>query len=106
MVMRNLRILLLVLAALGLAGLAAAQAEPTIQQIYAAAQSGQVDKAREMTQEVLRTHPKSAKAHFVMAELDASQGRLAQARDSLATAESLAPGLPFDRPEAVPALRP
>lgn len=105
MVMRNLRILLLVLAALGLAGLAAAQAEPTIQQIYAAAQSGQVDKAREMTQEVLRTHPKSAKAHFVIAELDATQGRLAQAREALATAESLAPGLPFAKPEAVQALR-
>lgn len=105
MFMRSVRMVLVALAALGLAGLAAAQAEPTIQQIYAAAQSGQVDKARQMTQEVLRSHPNSAKAHFVMAELEASQGHVAQARDALATAESLAPGLPFAKPEAVQALR-
>lgn len=103
--MRSLRIVLLALAALGLVGLAAAQSEPTIQQIYAAAQSGQLDKARQMTQEVLRTHPKSAKAHFVMAELEASQGHAAEARDELAAAESLAPGLPFAKADAVQALR-
>ena len=103
--MRSLRLILLALMALGLAGLATAQGEPTIQQIYATAQSGQVDKARQMTQEVLRTHPKSAKAHFVMAEIEASQGRSAQARDALATADALAPGLPFAKPEAVQALR-
>ena len=103
--MRSLRLILLALMALGLAGLATAQGEPTIQQIYATAQSGQVDKARQMTQEVLRTHPKSAKAHFVMAELEASQGHSAQARDELATADALAPGLPFAKPEAVQALR-
>lgn len=105
MFMRSVRMMVLALAALGLAGLAAAQAEPTLQQIYAAAQAGQVDKARQMTQDVLRTHPKSAKAHFVMAELEASQGHVAPAREALATAESLAPGLPFARPEAVQALR-
>ena len=105
MFMRSLRTVLLTLVTLGLAGLAVAQSEPTIQQIYATAQAGQVDKARQMTQDVLRTHPKSAKAHFVMAELEASQGNTAQARDELATAESLAPGLPFARPQAVQALR-
>ncbi len=105
MFMRPLRILLLALAALAWAGLAAAQAEPTIQQIYATAQSGQVDKARQMTQEVLRTHPNSAKAHFVLAELEASQGKVTLAGDELAAAERLAPGLPFARPEAVQALR-
>jgi uncharacterized protein len=64
-----------------------------------------VDKARQMTQEVLRNHPKSAKAHFVMAELDAAQGRAAEAKGELSQAETLAPGLPFARPEAVQALR-
>jgi hypothetical protein len=105
MSMRNLRIVLLALLALAFAGLAAAQAEPTLAQIYQTAQSGQVDKARQMTEEVLRTHPGSAKAHFVLAELDASQGKLEQARDALSRAESLAPGLPFARPEAVQSLR-
>ena len=105
MFMRRVRMVLVALATLGLAGLAVAQAEPTLKQIYAAAQAGQVDKARQMTQEVLRTHPNSAKAHFVLAELDASRGEVAQAREALATAESLAPGLPFAKPEAVQALR-
>lgn len=105
MFQRLFRIWLLALAALAFAGFAAAQAEPTLNQIYATAQSGQVDKARQMTEEVLRNHPKSAKAHFVMAELDAAQGRLTEARDQLAQAESLAPGLSFARPEAVQALR-
>jgi uncharacterized protein len=103
--MRIFRIVLLALAAFGLTNLALAQEEPTIKQIYDTAQSGQVDKARQMTQEVLRNHPKSAKAHFVMAELDAAQGRAGEAREQLAQAESFAPGLPFARPEAVQALR-
>jgi hypothetical protein len=105
MFMRSFRMVLLALVALALAGLAAAQGEPTIKQIYDEAQSGHVDKARQMTQEVLRNHPKSAKAHFVMAELDVRQGNVTQSRDQLAQAESLAPGLPFARPEAVQALR-
>ena len=103
--LRILRIVLLALAAFGLTSLALAQSEPTIKQIYDTAQSGQVDKARQMTQEVLRNHPKSAKAHFVMAELDAAQGRAGEARDELSQAESFAPGLPFARPDAVQALR-
>ena len=102
---RLFRIWLLAFAALAFAGFAAAQAEPTLSQIYATAQSGQLDKARQMTQEVLRNHPQSAKAHFVMAELDAAQGNVTAAREQLAQAESLAPGLPFARPEAVQALR-
>ncbi|MGZ5194074.1 MAG: tetratricopeptide repeat protein [Ramlibacter sp.] len=105
MAMRILRIVLLALAAFGLTGLALAQSEPTIKQIYDTAQSGQVDKARQMAQDVLRNHPKSAKAHFVMAQLDAAQGRTAEAREQLSQAESFAPGLPFARPEAVQALR-
>ena len=105
MSLKSLRIVLLALLALAWAGLAAAQSEPTLQQIYGTAQSGQLDKARQMTQEVLRNHPKSAKAHFVMAELDAAQGNLSEARARLAQAESLAPGLPFASPQAVQALR-
>jgi uncharacterized protein len=105
MAMRFFRIVLLAFAALGLTSLALAQDEPTIKQIYDTAQSGQLDKAREMTQEVLRNHPKSAKAHYVMAELDAAQGRTADARSELSQAESLAPGLPFARPDAVQALQ-
>ena len=95
---------LLVGALLG-AGLVMAQAEPTLNQVYATAQAGKLDQAQVMIQQVLIGHPKSAKAHFVRAELFARQGDLAHARDSLATAESLSPGLAFAKPEAVQALR-
>lgn len=88
-----------------LAGNAMAQSEPSMAQIYAAAQAGKLDEAQVMVQQVLVSHPKSAKAHFIRAELYARQGQLGQARESLATAESIAPGLPFAKPEAVQALR-
>ena len=86
-------------------GLAMAQSEPTINQVYATVQAGKVDQAQVMIQQVLISHPKSAKAHFVQSELFARQGKLAQAREALASAEELAPGLPFAKPESVHALR-
>jgi uncharacterized protein len=82
-----------------------AQAEPTLDQIYQAANAGQVPKAQEMVDQVLRTHPNSAKAHYVKAELAARQRDAATAQQELATAERLAPGLPFAKPGAAQALR-
>ena len=58
-----------------------------------------------MIQQVLVVHPKSGKAHFVRAELYARQGKLDLARDSLASAENLSPGLPFAKYESSQALR-
>ena len=84
---------------------AIAQAEPTINQIYEAAQAGQLDKAQTMVQQVLIMRPNSAKAHFVQAELFARQGLPQKGREALATADKLAPGLPFAKAEAVQALR-
>lgn len=86
-------------------GPALAQAEPTINQIYQAAQAGKLDQAQTMVQQVLILHPKSAKAHYVQAELFARQGLAARGREALAEADKLAPGLPFTKPEAVQALR-
>ncbi len=86
-------------------GLAFAQSEPTLNQVYEAAQSGKMDQAQTMIQQVLVAHPNSAKAHFVQAELFARQGLNGRAGDMLATAEKLAPGLPFAKPEAVQSLR-
>lgn len=86
-------------------GFAMAQSEPTLNQVYATAQAGKLDQAQTMIQQVLIGHPKSAKAHFVRAELFARQGDLAHARESLATADKLSPGLAFAKPEAVQALR-
>ena len=86
-------------------GFALAQSEPSINQIYSTAQAGKLDEAQVMVQQVLVTHPKSPKAHFVQSELYARQGNFSRAREALAQAESLAPGLPFAKPEAVQALR-
>ena len=86
-------------------GLAMAQAEPTMNQIYQAAQAGKVDEAQVMVQQVLISHPNSAKAHYVQAELFARQGLASRGRDALTLADKLAPGLPFAKPEAVQALR-
>lgn len=91
--------------ALAFSGLAMAQAEPTLDQVYQAAQAGRVEQALEMMQPVLKAHPGSAKAHFVQAELLARQGLVGQARDQLGQAEKLAPGLPFAKAESVQNLR-
>ena len=73
-------------------------------QVWAAQALG-LTQAQTMIQQVLVLHPKSAKAHFVQAELAARQGQIARAREALAEAEKLAPGLPFAKPEAVQSLR-
>jgi uncharacterized protein len=86
-------------------GPALAQSEPTLDQIYQAANSGRMNEARSMTEQVLKNHPKSAKAHYVKAELAARQGDAAVARQELDTAERIAPGLPFAKPESVRALK-
>jgi len=95
----------LAIAALLSFGGAMAQSEPTLNQVYEAAQAGRLEQAQVMMQQVLVAHPGSAKAHFVQSELWARQGKLSQAREALASADKLAPGLPFAKPQAVQALR-
>ena len=92
------------LALVMLAGTALA-ADPTAGQIYHAAQSGHLAQAQQMIRQVLRHHPNSAKAHFVAAELDARAANYGLARQELAAAESLQPGLPFASARAVSELR-
>jgi hypothetical protein len=82
-----------------------AASEPTISQIYQAANSGQLDRADAMIAQVLKEHPNSAKAHYVKAELSARERKWDVAREELATAEKIAPGLPFAKAESVQALR-
>jgi hypothetical protein len=96
---------LMVLSLLGFGMAAMAQSEPSLNQVYAAAQAGKLDEAQGMVQQVLIAHPQSAKAFYVRAELYARQGKLPLAREAFATAERLAPGLPFAKPDAVQALR-
>lgn len=84
---------------------AMAQAEPTLKQIYETAAAGKLPEAQIMVQQVLVAHPKSAKAHFVQAEMFSRQGNLPRAREALAEADKLEPGLPFVKPEVVQVLR-
>jgi uncharacterized protein len=96
---------LLVLVA-GFIGTAWAQdADPTVDQVYAAASSGHLAEAQQMMNQVLRDHPRSAKAHYVAAELDARAGALPAARQELANAETLDPSRHFAAPAAIAALR-
>jgi hypothetical protein len=79
--------------------------DATVQQVYQAAEAGKFIEAQAMMDKVLRDHPNSGKAHFIEAELLARQGKTAEAAKELATAERLAPGLPFAKPEAVQKLK-
>ena len=95
-------------AMLGAAALVAAPVlaqEPTLHEVYQAAESGNLAQAQRMMNEVLRAHPDSAKAHYVEAELLAKQGQRSAAAAELSTAERLDPGLPFAKPEAVRELK-
>lgn len=79
-------------------------ADPSLHEVYQAAEGGNLKKAQSMMDQVLRDHPNSAKAHFVEAELLVKEGRLEMAKAELSTAERLAPGLPFAKPDSVQAL--
>lgn len=79
--------------------------EPSLHQVYQAAEAGKLDEAQSMMRQVLQAHPNSAKAHYVEAELLAKQGQLKKAEIELESAEKLAPGLPFAKPQAVQELK-
>src|ERR1700689_2135100 len=78
-----------------------ADTDPSMEQIYQEARGGHLDQAQQMIDQVLRDHPRSAKAHYVQAELYAKEGKTALARSELSAADELDPGLPFAKPQAV-----
>ena len=79
--------------------------EPSMHEVYQAAQEGRYIEAQSMMDQVLKAHPNSAKAHYVQAELLAKQGMLGKADAELRTAERLEPALAFAKPDAVAKLR-
>jgi clan AA aspartic protease (TIGR02281 family) len=83
----------------------AADALPTIDQIYLAEQAGRTDEAQRMISQVLAARPNSAKAHYVQAEVYARAGKMALARNELAKAEQLEPSMSFAKPRAIAELR-
>ncbi len=102
---RNLFALTMLTAATAFAVPAFADNDPSMQQIYDTASAGHMAQAQQMIEQVLRDHPRSAKAHFVAAELDAKQGNLVAARGELNLAKQIEPGLPFAKPQSVAALQ-
>lgn len=96
---------LLLASLISLSSLALANGDPSLHQVYQAAEAGKFSEAQSMMDIVLKDHPNSAKAHFVEAELMAKQGRLASAEKELSTAERLEPGLAFAKPQSVQALK-
>jgi len=101
--LKNARIRVLVLV-MTLASAAFAAADPTMHEVYEAAQGGHLAQAQQMIEQVLRDHPTSAKAHYVAAEIYSREGKLTTARQELTTAQSLQPGLSFVTPQSLQAL--
>ena len=104
--MRTVRNVFLGLAAaVAFAGPVLADNDPSVQQIYDEARAGHLDHAQQMIDQVLADHPRSARAHYVAAELAAREGKSGVARSELSQAELLDPGLTFAKPQAVEALK-
>jgi hypothetical protein len=104
--MPNLRAAFLGLAAsIGIAAPVSADSDATLQQIYDQARTGHLDQAQQMINQVLMDHPRSARAHFVAAELASRAGNLSIARGQLQQAEQLDPGLHFASAQAVRTLK-
>lgn len=80
-------------------------AVPTVDQVYEAANSGHLDRAQQLMDEVLRDKPNSAKAHYVEAEVSARAGNFPRARSELARAQQLDPSGSFAKPESLAALQ-
>jgi len=96
---------LLSLAVLAATPVFAADSDPSIHQVYEAAQAGRFSDAQAMMDKVLRDHPNSAKAHYIEADLLAKQNRLREAQTELNSAERLDPTLKFAKPQALQELK-
>src|SRR6202035_1420167 len=90
---------------LALSVAAPAFADPSVEDIYNAADAGHLGEAQQMLDQVLQSHPHSARAHWMAAEMYARSSNVDRARQEFTTAQQLAPGLPFVRPEAVAELQ-
>ncbi len=68
---------------------------PAPKDIEAAVKAGQLDRAEQMLQEVIRAKPDSAKARYELGQVLARAGRKIEARDALIEAQRLDPALKF-----------
>lgn len=96
----SFRLHLILLLAMTFAVPTLADTDPSLSQVYEAVRRGHLEEAQKMMNQVLHDHPKSAKAHYVAAEVNAASGKFVQGRQELRLAQELAPGLPFAAPES------
>lgn len=92
------RTLLLCLALLSTLWVGVAHAVPTVDQVQAAAKSGDYAGAEKMMREVVAARPDSPRAHYVLAELLARQRQFDEAAEHVRRARALDPALKFTDP--------
>lgn len=74
---------------------------PSVHSIYQAVKSGHIRKAQYMIEEVLKAYPKSAKAHYVAAQILVREGKAKAANHELQIAKNLDPSMSFVNQEDV-----
>lgn len=78
---------------------AAAFALPTLEDVEHAVHRGDYSAAESMTREVVTARPENAKAHYILAELLAHEGKSGEARAQAAEAKRLDPDIRFTSPD-------
>ena len=89
------RILLMGLALMSVLWLGTAQALPTVDEVQAAAKSGDYAGAEKMMREVVTAKPDSARAHYVLAEILAHERQFNEAAEHTRRARALDPAIKF-----------
>src|SRR3954468_20129506 len=72
---------------------------PTLEDVEHAVHRGDYSSAESMTREVVTARPNNAKAHYVLAEILAHEGKLPEERTQAASARQLDPEIHFTTPE-------
>ena len=93
--MKSPRFLLVCLALLSTLWMSVAHALPTVDQVQAAAKSGDYAGAEKMMREVVTARPDSARAHYVLAEILAHQRQFDEAAQHTRRARALDPSIKF-----------
>ena len=72
---------------------------PTLEDVEHAVHRNDYAAAESMTRDVVSARPNNAKAHYVLAEILAHEGKLPEARTQAATARQLDPAIHFTTPD-------
>ncbi len=102
---RNFRVALMLASLFALPAAGFAQTAPSPRQIQGMIDAGQDQAALGQLHNILQAHPQSGVAWYLTAEAQDALGHEGAARDALAKAEQIAPGLPFAKPANLQALQ-